>query len=168
MKAREVANTLQEKMPQNKIHEAFDQVRVDVSKEDLKEVLRFLKDSGFSVLMDLTAVDYIEPQVVTHVFYFLHDPENLEKIRVVTPVKREESLPSVTDLFESADWYEREVYDMFGVAFTSHPDLKRILMPDDWKGHPQRRDYALTEESVEYKHGVKPKVPSMIIPHVKD
>jgi len=71
-------------------------------------------------------------------------------------------------LWEGADWYERELYDLFGLYFDGHPDLKRILMPDDWKGHPLRRDYALTEEPVEFKHGVKPKVPSEVIPYVKN
>lgn len=163
------AEILQEKMP-SRVHvkETFGQVRIDVSKGDLKETLTHLKDLGYRVLMDLTAVDYLEPKVVTEVFYFLHNPETMERIRVVVTVERGENIPTVTPLFEGADWYEREVYDMFGVTFLGHPDLKRILMPDDWKGHPLRRDYALTEESVEFKHGVKPKVPSMIIPYVKD
>ena len=150
------------------ILESFLQVKVEIKKEDLLETLTVLKQGGFRVLMDLTAVDFIEPKKVTHVLYFLHNPESLEKIRIAVHAERGESLPTATKLFAGADWYEREVFDMFGVPFTDHPDLKRILMPDDWKGHPMRKDYSLTEESVEFKHDVKPKVPSTIIPYVKD
>ena len=80
---------------------------------------------------------------------------------------RGEEIQTVTDLWAGADWYERELYDLFGIHFHGHPDLTRILMPDDWHGHPLRKDYALTEEPVEFKHGVKPKLPSQIIPNVK-
>jgi NADH-quinone oxidoreductase subunit C len=140
---------------------------IEVKKESLKEVLSFLKKSGFETLMDFTGVDYIQPEKKTKVIYWLHNPTNLERIRIINYVLRDGALPTVTDLWEGADWYERELYDLFGVLFEGHPDLKRILMPDDWKGHPLRRDYALTEEPVEFKHGVKPKVPSEIIPYVK-
>jgi NADH-quinone oxidoreductase subunit C len=135
-------------------------------KEKLKEVLTQLKGEGFAVLMDLTAVDYLAP-VQTKVIYFLQHPESLERLLVEVFIDRGEKLPSVTDLWPGADWYERELFDMFGVEFEGHPDLKRILMPDDWRGHPMRRDYALSEEPVQFKHGVKPKVPSEIIPYAR-
>lgn len=141
---------------------------IEVSKERLKEVLGYLKTQhGYLVLMDLTGVDYVDPVKCTEVVYWLHNPNNYERFRVVVIAERDEMLPSVTELWEGADWFERELFDLFGVTFEGHPDLKRILMPDDWVGHPLRRDYALTEESVEFKHGVKPKVPSEIIPYVK-
>lgn len=143
---------------------------LEVEKQNLKQVLEFFRQStgaGFEVLMDLTAVDYIHPSKKTKIVYWLHNPSNLERIRIVVHAARGESLPTVTDLWQGANWYEREVFDLFGVVFEGHPQMERILMPDDWIGHPLRRDYALTEESVEFKHGVKPKVPSEIIPHVK-
>lgn len=151
--------------------EFFGETTLETRKEQLIDVLSFLKQApepGFEVLMDLTGVDYLEPVKRTKVVYWLHNPTNFERIRITVFAGRYETLPSVTHLWEGANWYERELFDLFGVTFEGHPDLKRILMPDDWKGHPLRRDYALTEESVEFKHGVKPKVPSEIIPNVKD
>jgi NADH-quinone oxidoreductase subunit C len=122
------------------------------------------KRATFSVLMDLTGVDFI---TYTRVYYFLHNPSTLERVRVLADVARGETIVSVSDLWEGANWYERELFDLFGVVATGHPNLTRILMPDDWKGHPLRRDYALTEEPVEFTHGVVPKIPSEIIPYVK-
>lgn len=142
------------------------QTTLEIGKENLLSVLSFFKNSvepGYEVLMDLTAVDYIEPAKRTKVIYWLHNPTSKERVRVILFTEREEPIPSVTSLWGGADWYERELYDMFGVHFENHPDLKRILMPDDWQGHPMRRDYPLTEEPVEFKHGVMPKVPSEII-----
>lgn len=147
--------------------ESFGQTTREVGKEDLIEHLSACRREGYEVLMDLTAVDYLTPYKHTKVLYFLHNPTNFQRLRIIVFVKREESLPSVVSIWEGADWYEREIYDLFGVIFTEHPDLKRILMPDDWIGHPLRKDYALGEEPVEFKHGVKPKLPSEIIPFVK-
>lgn len=139
-----------------------------VDKSRLIEVLSQLKEAGLEVLMDLTGVDYLTPEPHTKVIYHLHNPSTFERLRVAVYVEREKQLPTVTVLWEGADWYERELYDLFGVKFIGHPDLKRILMPDDWVGHPLRKDYPLTEEPVEFKHGVKPKIPSQIIPYVRD
>lgn len=144
----------------------WDQTEIEVRKENLIEVLSDLKKApvpGFQVLMDLTGVDYLEPIQGTKVIYFLHNPSDFQRLRVFVFAQRDEILPSVVSLWEGADWYERELFDLFGVKFEGHPDLKRILMPDDWQGHPLRKDYPLTEEPVSFKHGVKPKVPSEII-----
>ena len=140
---------------------------MEVTKDTLIATLSSLKDKGFKVLMDLTAVDYLDPHPHAKVLYLLHNPETYEREMIYTFVKRDESLPTCTELWEGANWYEREIFDMFGVVFDNHPDLTRILMPDDWEGHPLRRDFALTEEPVAFKHGVEPKVPSEIIPHVR-
>jgi NADH-quinone oxidoreductase subunit C len=151
--------------------EFLGETTLEVRKENLIEVLAALKQTptpGFEVLMDLTGVDYLEPVKRTKVVYWLHNPTNLSRIRVVLYANRDEAIPSVTQLWEGADWYERELYDLFGVRLEGHPDMKRILMPDDWIGHPLRRDYPLTEEPVEFKYGVKPKVPSEIIPRDKN
>lgn len=146
----------------------MDEITIETDRDHLKKVLLFFKQSGYEVLMDLTAVDYLVPTKRTEVVYGLHNPSNYERITIILYVERKGSLPSVTDLWEGANWYERELFDMFGIHFEGHPDLKRLLMPDDWKGHPMLRDYALSEEPVEFKHDVKPKVPSQIIHYDKN
>lgn len=143
------------------------ELAIEIAKENLFESFSFLLSRGYQVLMDLTGVDYIDPAPRTKIVYLLHNPLNYERIRVFIFAAREEHIPSVTQLWAGANWYERELHDLFGIQFDGHLGLKRILMPDDWKGHPLRKDYPLTEEPVEFKHGVKPKIPSEIIPHVK-
>lgn len=146
--------------------EFYGERTLEVGKDQLLDVLTFLKEKvepGYEVLMDLTAVDYLEPIPRTKVVYWLHNPTNFERIRLVLFTERDSLIPSVTSLWEGANWFEREIFDLFGVRFEGHPDLTRILMPDDWEGHPLRKDYPLTEEPVQFKHGVKPKVPSEII-----
>lgn len=172
MKTTEVVQKLKEKYQASIVNEItlLDQITLEVKKEQLKEILAALKsehEGGYEVLMDLTGVDYLEPTKRTQLVYELHNPQNYARLRVTVFAERDEAMPSVTDLWRGADWYERELYDLFGVHFEGHPDLKRILMPDDWIGHPLRRDYALTEEVVQFKHGVKPKIPSEIIPYDK-
>lgn len=152
-----------------KEYEFLGETTLEILKEHLIQTLSFFKhtiEPGYEVLMDLTAVDYLEPVPRTKLVYWLHNPTALERIRLIVFIERGEKVPSVTSLWEGADWYERELFDMFGINFEGHPDLKRILMPDDWEGHPLCRDYPLTEEPVEFLHGVKPKVPSEII-HIK-
>lgn len=170
MQSNEAIQQLEAKIPnvleaKNHFH---GQVSLQVRKNHLKEVLSFLKETGFKVLTDLTGVDEEHPVKSTRVIYFLQNPQNFERIRLCVLVAREDSLASITDLWKGASWYERELYDLFGVLFVGHLELKRILMPDDWQGHPLRKDYALTEVPVQFKHDVNPKVPSEIIPHVKN
>lgn len=151
--------------------EFLGETTLQVHKHHLKQVLSFLKTiplPGYEVLMDLTGVDYIDPVKRTKIVYWLHNPTTFNRIRIIVFAERDEIMPSMTDLWEGANWYERELFDLFGIHFEGHPDLKRILMPDDWNGHPLRRDYALTEEPVAFKHDVKPKIPSEIIYHVRN
>jgi NADH-quinone oxidoreductase subunit C len=116
------------------------------------------------MLMDLTAVDRhpVEPRF--EIVYLLTVLDPPARLRVKTRVPGDRPvLPSVTSLWAAANWLEREAYDLFGISFSGHPDLARILMPDDWEGHPLRKDFSLTEEPVEFVDHV-PKVPSTIIP----
>jgi len=172
MTTAKVVQQLKISQPQAVMNESefHGQLTIEVQKSALKNVLNYLKSTaepGYEVLIDLTAIDYLLPEPHTQIIYLLHNPTNFERLIVKLSLKRNEPLPSITDLWEGADWYERELYDMFGVQIEGHPDMKRILMPNDWVGHPMQRDYALTEEPVQFKHGVKPKIPSEIIPYVQ-
>lgn len=143
------------------------QTALKIAKENIKQVLAFVKEQSYRVLIDLTGIDYLAPVKGTEVVYLLQNPETTERVWIQVFIPREEPLPSIVDLWPGADWYERELYDLFGVNVSGHPHLRRILMPDEWVGHPLRKDYALTEEVVQFKHGVIPKVPSEIIPSSK-
>ncbi len=172
MNTAEAAKTLKDSMGSAILQEfqCCDQTTLEVRKENLREVLSYLKqapDPGFEILMDLTGVDYLHPTKHTKIVYWLHNPTNYQRIRIILIAAREEVIPSVSDIWRGADWYERELYDMFGIHFEGHPDMKRILMPDDWVGHPMLRDYPLGEIPVQFKHEAKPKIPSQILSYDK-
>ena len=111
------------------------------------EVCAFLRDAPgcqFDYLSDLTAVDWpSRPEKRFDVVACLYSTTLRQRVRVKVRLAETESVPSVTGVWPAANWLEREVYDMFGVMFAGHPDLRRILMPLDWQGHPQRKDYPL-------------------------
>ncbi|MFQ6615670.1 MAG: NADH-quinone oxidoreductase subunit C [Fidelibacterota bacterium] len=107
-------------------------------------ILRTLKEKGFNFLADLTAVDHLTLGGFDRfaVVYHLLSMETVQRLVVKAYVPEgNPSLPSVESLWKTADWQEREVYDLFGIVFEGHPDLKRILNPDDYQGHPLRKDY---------------------------
>lgn len=135
-------------------------------KERLIDVLRLAKEEfGFGMIYDLTAADYLEQEPYFHVIYMLNSLEHHAKLLLKVRVEREHPmLPSATGLWPMANWFERELYDLFGIEFEGHPDLKRILMPDDWIGHPLRRDYPLTEEPIQFKGLTSDLLPSEVIP----
>jgi len=106
--------------------------------------LRDAADALFDFCSDVTATDW-PPRAEGRfdVIYCLYSTRHRHRVRVKLKVAEHQPVPSVTDIWPAANWLEREVYDMFGVNFTGHPDRRRILMPDDWQGFPQRKDYPL-------------------------
>ena len=113
------------------------------------EVLRKLHDKGYTFLASLHGVDYYPDEPRLGVLYELMDMRAVDRISVKARVSTEDPrIPTVTELHPGAEFPEREVYDMFGVVFEGHPDLRRILMPEDFEGFPQRRDYPIGGEPV--------------------
>ena len=119
-----------------------------ISKDSLSPVFKFLKEKfEFTFLADITAVDYLEIkspryEIVYHLHRFGEDCEENARIRIKTEVSEDNpSIESLTPIWSGADWLEREVYDMFGIEFTGHPDLRRILMPEDYGPFPLRKDF---------------------------
>jgi NADH-quinone oxidoreductase subunit C len=114
--------------------------------EFLTKVIDFLKTDPqllFDVLIDITAVDYPERKPRFDVVYHLMSLSFTRRLRLKVPVEDGESLDSLTPWWGSANWLEREVWDMFGIRFAGHPDLKRILMYEEFEGHPLRKDYPI-------------------------
>ena len=117
-----------------------------VAAERLLDVMRFLKDdaaTSFDYCSDVTAADWPPREKRFDVVYCLYSTRLRHRLRVKTRVGEEDPVESVTPLWPAADWLEREVYDQFGIRIVNHPDLRRILMPDQWQGYPQRKDYPL-------------------------
>lgn len=117
----------------------------------VSDVLRLLReDEGFDYLVDLTAVHYPKREQQFDLVWILYSFPRNERIRVKAQFKDGEQVPSVTDTWVTANWLEREVFDMFGIQFSGHPDLKRILLPEDWKGHPLRKEYGIIQQDTEW------------------
>lgn len=120
-----------------------------VAKESLLAVCEFLKsDEGgaYTVLTDETAVDYPKREKRFEIIHQLYSFKRNDRLRVKVLASAEEKVPSVVSVWPAANWLEREVYDMFGVLYEGHPDLKRILLPEDWVGHPLRKDHDILRQ----------------------
>ncbi|MDX1947385.1 MAG: NADH-quinone oxidoreductase subunit C [Pirellulaceae bacterium] len=123
------------------------QTRIVASKDKLLDVMSLLKQRGFDLLVDVTGVDYLQFRAAKDRFglaYLLANTETNERITVRVYLNEPDlSVPSLFDLWNGADWLEREVFDMFGVVFDGHPDLRRILMPAEFAAFPLRKDYPM-------------------------
>src|SRR6266403_4554948 len=122
-----------------------------VERSLIPNILRLLRDEDqFDYCVDITAVHYPKREKQFDVLWVLYSFVRNERIRAKTQIADGESLPSVVRIWPTANWLEREGYDMFGIKFDGHPDLKRILLPDGWKGHPLRKDYGILQQDQEW------------------
>ena len=125
----------------------FSQLFIDVNVEDIISTILFLKTNKkckFKQLIDITAVDYPQREKRFKIVYLLLSHENNLRIIINTSIDEKETVPSITKIFPSANWMEREVFDMYGISFKDHPDLRRILTDYGFKGYPLRKDFPLT------------------------
>ena len=123
------------------------EIELRVNPQDVPQVLTLLRgdrQAAFNQLIDLTAVDYPERVSRFDIVYLMLSMVNNMRMRLVASVAEGQTLPSVTHLFLSANWAEREVWDMFGIFFSGHPDLRRLLTDYGFEGHPLRKDFPLT------------------------
>ena len=125
------------------------QAGITLSKESVLEVCRFLRDDpeiAYTYPVDVTAVDYPKREKRFEVIYHVYSFVRNDRLRIKVLVGDGESVPSLTGIWAGANWMEREVFDMFGIVFDNHPGLKRILLPEDWVGHPLRKDYDILKQ----------------------
>ena len=161
----EVVDSLAAAYPQ--FDQAVEKIVVDrgeltlhVAREHVRELAQVLRDDPalrFELLSSVSGVDYLGTRNRLHAVYHLTSMTYRRRVRLEAAVSVEDPhLPSVTPVYPTADWQERETYDMFGIVFDGHPALTRILMPDDWDGFPQRKDYPLGGIPVQYKGATIP------------
>jgi len=156
---------LPENLHENKIAaavEAFDssalvtakfdrgELTLEIARDKIVSVCRFLKEQQqFVRLSTVTGVDWYPTEPRFEVVYHLHSTERNDRVRLKCRLAGNDAeIDSVTGVWRSANWFERETFDLFGVRFRNHPDLRRIMLPDDWEGHPLRKDYPVTGDRV--------------------
>ena len=124
-----------------------EELLIEISDNDLLEVVQFLKvneNCKFKQLIDIAGVDYPENEKRFELIYLFLSHENNTRIKLLTRFELDQTINSITKIFPSANWMEREVFDMYGIKFKNHPDLRRILTDYGFKGHPLRKDFPLT------------------------
>ncbi len=125
----------------------FEELNIETNIENLKEVIQFLKSNDnckFRQLIDIAGVDYPEEDKRFQLVYLLLSHEKNLRIKITIKFEDKKKIPSITKIFPSANWMEREVFDMYGIEFENHPDLRRILTDYNFKGYPLRKDFPLT------------------------
>ena len=136
-----------------------DQLYINIDENDLKDVIFFLKtnkETKFKQLIEITAVDYPQKDRRFKLVYLMLSHENNKRILIDCYVKENDLVSSITEIFPSSNWMEREVFDMYGIEFKNHPDLRRILTDYGFKGYPLRKDFPLTgHNEVRYDETLK-------------
>ena len=147
----------------------FDQLFIDIDVQDLSSTILFLKTNNkcrFKQLIDITAVDYPKKEERFKLVYLLLSHENNLRIVININIDEKTQVPSISKIFPSANWMEREVYDMYGISFKNHPDLRRILTDYGFEGYPLRKDFPLTGHTeVRYNEDTK-KVVSELMDYI--
>ena len=158
MESLEIVDRLKEKFIAEVVDvtQFSDQVFVSVRRERITDICRFLHDDPdmhMDYLADLCGVDYPDKQFRYEVVYNLYSIKHKHRLMIKALIpENDPGIDSVVPVWSAANWHEREVCDMFGIIFNGHPDLRRILLPEDWEGHPLRKDYPLKgPEGWEYK-----------------
>lgn len=153
METLKIAEEIKGRFPEEvkAIQEFRGQVSVIVRKERIHDIMKFLKETpefDFDFLEDLCGVDYLgKKDVRFEVVYHLFSMKHRNMIRIKAEVPEDDcNIDSVTDIWAGANWHERECYDLLGIVFKGHPDLRRILLPEDWEGYPLRKDYPLKSD----------------------
>jgi NADH-quinone oxidoreductase subunit C len=124
---------------------------LEVDRSLIPQILQILRDQEqFDYCVDITAVHYPKRERQFDVIWILYSHPRNERVRVKAQIADGESIPSAVPVWPAANWLERETFDMFGIQFAGHPDLKRILLPDGWKGHPLRKDYGIIQQDREW------------------
>ncbi len=136
------------------------QATIVVATTFVREALELLRNRGYNFLASVHGVDYYPDEPRLGVHYELLDMSAVDRVRVKTRVSLDApNVPSVVDMYPTANHQEREVFDMFGVVFDGHPELRRILMPEDYEGFPQRRDFPIGGEPIIFTHN-EPRLPA--------
>jgi NADH-quinone oxidoreductase subunit C len=145
----DLVERLKEKFPQAVEETVYfrDEYTVRIAREHLLEVARFLKEDpeyGFNFLSDLCGVDYMGREPRFEVVYHLYSMEHKHRLRMKVSLSEGDlSIPSVTPVWKTANWHERECFDLLGIIFTNHPDMRRILTPEGFTDYPLRKDFPL-------------------------
>ncbi|HEX3471080.1 MAG TPA: NADH-quinone oxidoreductase subunit C [Silvibacterium sp.] len=142
-KNRAIASLLSS-FPESILDAKFDrnELTLTIARDQIREVCRTVQDAGYNFLEDVTCVDWYPSEPRFQVTYHILSHSLKERVRLVSLVGSiDPSIDSITPVWPSANFYEREVWDLFGVRFHGHPNLRRIMMPDEWEGYPLRKDY---------------------------
>src|SRR3954452_21249647 len=121
---------------------AYAELTLKIAREHIRATAALVQKAGYNFLEDVTCVDYYPAEPRFQVIYHILSHSLKARVRLAVPVESiDPEIDSITPVWPSADFYEREIFDLFGIRFGGHPNLRRIMMPDEWKGHPLRKDY---------------------------